>query len=121
MRVTQPPRLGRCVLMMHAITVDVTCKGFVYDNRHRKPAHETLFNSRSWAACLPRALCRPVTFWMLLPTESPETPEDLNDLRRQLAGYRRAQETLDTAGLKRMGELEFDLAQREKKFRKTGR
>ena len=44
MRVTSH-RLGCCVLMMHAITVDVTCKSFGNDNRYRKPAHETLFNS----------------------------------------------------------------------------
>ena len=41
-------------------------------------------------------------------------------LKRQLHGMHRAQHLLDAAGLMRMGELEFDVADRQKKFTKYG-
>ena len=52
--------------------------------------------------------------------EPPDTPEDLKQMRRELKGWQRAQHLLDAAGFRRMGELEDDIAHREKKFKKTG-
>ena len=49
-----------------------------------------------------------------------ETPPSLALMKRQLAGMRRAQHLLDAAGLMRMGELEYDIAQRESKMARSG-
>ena len=48
-----------------------------------------------------------------------ETPPSLALMKRQLAGMRRAQHLLDAAGLMRMGELEYDIAQRESKMARS--
>ena len=45
----------------------------------------------------------------------PDTPPSLAVLKRQLHGMQRAQHVLDAAGLMRLGELEFDIKEREKK------
>ena len=73
-------------------------------------------------------LCFPVRVSSLLRAppeeeeeEAPDTPPDLKLLRRELKGFHRAQHVLDANGFKRLGELEFDVAEREKKFQKTGR
>ena len=50
---------------------------------------------------------------------APETPPSLALMKRQLAGMRRAQHLLDAAGLMRMGELEYDIAQRESKMARS--
>ena len=45
----------------------------------------------------------------------PDTPPSLAMLKRQLQGMQRAQHMLDAPGLMRLGELEFDIKEREKK------
>ena len=48
----------------------------------------------------------------------PDTPPSLAALKRALHGMQRAQHVLDAAGLMRLGELEFDIKEREKKRRR---
>ena len=53
----------------------------------------------------------------------PDTPPSLAQMKRQLAGLQRAAgaSALDQQGWMRMGELEFDIKEREKKRLKYGR
>ena len=62
--------------------------------------------------------CNGVTTSMM-----PDTPPSLAQMKRQLAGLQRAAgaSALDQQGWMRMGELEFDIKEREKKRLKYGR